>query len=132
MGDILPIRVQRKRTRGYRLPPNTKSVTRPGPFGNPFTVAAAEEWHREHGAPSNETPQDTAVRWFKEWIDGAKVCPELPPPPSKDEIRSKLRGFNLACYCPLGSACHVDVLLPIANGPYAADGTGDVRGNNQV
>lgn len=28
---------------------------------------------------------------------------------------AKLRGFNLACFCPLGSPCHADVLLEIAN-----------------
>lgn len=33
----MPKRVQRKRTKGYRLPANTVSVTRPGIFGNPFT-----------------------------------------------------------------------------------------------
>lgn len=114
---MMPVRVQRKRTRGYRLPPNTKSVTRPGPMGNPFSVAAAEEWHRSHGAPANESPQDTAVRWFREWIDGEKIRPDIPPPPTKDEIRRKLAGYNLACYCRPGTTCHTDVLLEIANGP---------------
>lgn len=32
----MPKRIQRKRTKGWRMPPNTVSVTRPGKFGNPF------------------------------------------------------------------------------------------------
>ena len=34
-----PTRIQRKRTKGWRMPPNTVSVTRPGWLGNPFKVA---------------------------------------------------------------------------------------------
>lgn len=32
----MPIRIQRKRTKGWKMPPNTVSVTRPGKWGNPF------------------------------------------------------------------------------------------------
>jgi hypothetical protein len=32
-------RIQRKRHKGWRMPPNTVSVTRPGKWGNPFRVA---------------------------------------------------------------------------------------------
>lgn len=28
---------------------------------------------------------------------------------------TSLRGKNLACWCPIGSPCHADVLLEIAN-----------------
>ena len=41
-----PKRIQRKRVKGWRMPDNTVSVTRPGRWGNPFPVsghrAAAE------------------------------------------------------------------------------------------
>lgn len=45
MGDVseAPHRVQRKRTKGWKMPENTVSVTRPGPYGNPYTVAGARE-----------------------------------------------------------------------------------------
>lgn len=36
--DGLPRRVQRKRVKGWRMPENTVSVCRPGPWGNPFIV----------------------------------------------------------------------------------------------
>jgi hypothetical protein len=31
-------------------------------------------------------------------------------------IREHLKGKNLACWCPLNSLCHADILLCIANG----------------
>lgn len=36
--------------------------------------------------------------------------------PTVEEIQTKLRGHNLACWCPLSQPCHADVLLEIANG----------------
>jgi len=34
----MPKRIQRKRTKGWKMPPNTISVTRPGRFGNKFII----------------------------------------------------------------------------------------------
>ena len=34
-----PKRIQRKRVKGWRMPDNTVSVTRPGRWGNPFPVS---------------------------------------------------------------------------------------------
>lgn len=34
---MTPKRFQLRRTKGWRLPPNTVSVARPGPYGNPFS-----------------------------------------------------------------------------------------------
>jgi hypothetical protein len=69
-----PIRIQRRRTPGWRKPPNTVCVNRitkdrPGKRGNPFTV---EEYGREE-----------AIRRYREWIAGKDL--------------SELRGKNLAC-----------------------------------
>jgi Domain of unknown function (DUF4326) len=36
-------------------------------------------------------------------------------PPSSAKIRQHLRGYDLACWCPLDEPCHADVLLEIAN-----------------
>lgn len=90
-----PMRVQRRRTKGYRMPPNTVSVTRPGRWGNPNTVA-------HHG-------QDGAVRAFERDLRAGILSFSI------DDVRRDLRGKNLACYCPLSSPCHADVLLEIAN-----------------
>lgn len=94
--EVKPIRVQRKRTKGFRLPPNTISVTRPGKWGNPFTV-------KEFG---NLGAVWKYEKWIKETLDGMEVA---------DRAREELRGYNLACFCSQDSECHADILLEIAN-----------------
>lgn len=98
-----PKRIQRKRTKGWRMPANTISVTRPGAFGNPFA-----QWDNE-----------TAVAAFRRWLEtgGAREWSS----PIMVECREtllrrlpELRGKNLACWCG-GEPCHADVLLEMAN-----------------
>ncbi len=86
----MPQRIQRKRTKGWKMPPNTVSVTRPGRYGNPFTFA-------------NSGNVDPVLRF------ACEVAPLLDLAP--------LRGKNLACFCSLESECHADVLLELANAP---------------
>lgn len=84
----MPERIQLRRTKGWRMPPNTVSVARPGRWGNPFTV-------------ENTGRVDAVLRF------ACEVAPLLDVTP--------LRGKNLACWCPLGAPCHADVLLEIAD-----------------
>jgi hypothetical protein len=51
--------------------------------------------------------REAAVRRFRAWL---KAHPEMIRCARKD-----LRGFNLACWCPLDEPCHADVLLEVAN-----------------
>ncbi len=112
----MPERIQRKRVKGWRMPPNTVSVTRPGPWGNPFRVNEKPDkrtlklwgWklkpgHWDGACPSSEE----AVRRFRACIafDGA----------SHYAAQKELRGKNLACFCEIGQPCHADVLLKLAN-----------------
>lgn len=92
----MPRRIQLSRKKGWRLPPNTKVVARPTRWGNPFRALTAEQ-----RAP--------AVARFRRWI-GSHAGEQL-----RDAVRSELRGFHLACWCPLDGSCHADVLLEIAN-----------------
>lgn len=88
-----PQRIQRQRIKGWRMPPNTVSVTRPGRYGNPYRVG----------------PDGTA----QECVDKFRAnMPEF----AKEAYRNELRGKNLACFCPLDQPCHADVLLEFANG----------------
>ena len=140
---VKPMRVQRLRKKGAKLPPNTVSVTRPGPFGNPFDFRKSEYcWIAlSYGCRADPRGrQEASVRAFREWIDpgygrrmvrmemqpgfggrgtmipaGPKV--EAGEAPSLKEVISKLRGKNLACFCKLGDPCHADALLEIANRP---------------
>lgn len=103
----MPVRVQLRRTKGWRMPKNTVKVSRPSIFGNPckvgmfkgYTAADAVRDYRRY------LERDLQVRSFENAFG---------PPPSLARIR-ELRGKNLACFCPLSTPCHADVLLEIAN-----------------
>lgn len=93
----MPIRIQRKRTKGWRMPENTVSVTRPGFFGNPFKVGY-------------DSSSQYAVNAYKEWLT------ETPEGRfTALEAKKKLKGKNLACFCRPNWPCHADILLEIAN-----------------
>ncbi len=114
----MPVRIQRKRTKGWRMPPGAISVGRPGPFGNPFTIAGC----RDAGYKGDDSA--LAIRcveafnawaftplWRNNW-DG----------PVSEAVRTKmldrlpeLRGKDLACWCRLDQPCHADILLKLAN-----------------
>ena len=89
-----PRRIQRRRTPGWRTPPNTVYVGRPTRWGNPFTVADGD--------------RATTVAAYRTWLTGQ---PELIA-----AARTLLAGRNLSCWCPTGQPCHADVLLAVANG----------------
>lgn len=89
----MPIRVQRKRTKGWKMPPNTVYVGRPSKWGNPFGVI-------EYG-------RRLAVFNFRQRMQNLLLV----NPSAFDELRGK----DLACWCPLNQLCHADVLLEIAN-----------------
>ena len=98
-----PVRVRLSRRRGWRMPPNTVSVARPGRWGNPHPVGPCPLCGVEHSA-------EDAVREFEA---------ELMMPmnyQARDAVWRELRGKNLACWCRLDATwCHADVLLRIAN-----------------
>lgn len=120
MADM-PKRIQRKRTKGWRLPENTVCVTRPGKWGNPFVV------HHPNGPEKMQQPMTPkmAVASFRSMIEkeGGWFPQPLPWPKGKipaqytsvEDVRRELRGKDLACFCPLDVPCHADVLLEIAN-----------------
>ena len=87
-----PKRIQRKRTKGWQMPPNCVYVGRPTKWGNPFTGKDAVEKYRD---------------WLLSWINSgdAGFLIDL----------NKLRGKDLACWCKLSDKCQADILLEIAN-----------------
>lgn len=107
----MPERIQRKRTKGWKMPENTVSVTRPGPFGNP--------WRAEDAAEAGYSrPQEMAVAAFVKWLAGDPAFKRADVDPGRDFILANvgsLRGKNLACFCPLDKPCHANVLLELAN-----------------
>ena len=98
--DVGPVRVQLRRTKGWRMPPNTVKVDRTTRWGNPFR---AGQW-RDYTAAD-------AVRHFEQWMRGDMSMSSVGEPPDL----AGLRGKNLACWCTPGEPCHADVLLKMAN-----------------
>ena len=103
----MPVRIQRKRTRGWRMPEHTKYVGRGSLYGNPYRVARSR---RELGAgdPMVVATPEEAVERFREWL-------HTPEGRLVGEACQRLWGLDLACWCPMGQPCHADVLLEEAN-----------------
>jgi len=105
-------RIQRKRTKDWRMPEGAVYVGRPTKWGNPYIVGRnyADGEHDE--IPYDNIDAETAVRWYREAIEnGISTAVNL----TIEEIKNELRGKDLACWCPLDQPCHADVLLEIAN-----------------
>lgn len=108
-----PVRIQRKRTKGWRMPPNTIYVGRPSRWGNPWIIRKA----REAGFVGTENELAAmCVSFFRNGLSAGL--------PAVDRVAGGihlLRGKNLACWCPLLDEngepfpCHADVLLELAN-----------------
>lgn len=84
-----PQRIQRKRTKGWKMPLNTVYVGRPSMYGN--YCDSLKEYEDEQKLLS-------------------KIFKNDPSP-----YLWQLKGKNLACWCPLNQPCHADILLEIAN-----------------
>lgn len=116
-----PQRMQLSRQRGFNLEASSrainglpaKRVTRPGKWGNPFTI---EETAKRYGLDA-EAAQAKAVALCGQWLRGT-LDPTLSPgpAPTREDVRAVLKGHNLACWCRPGTPCHADLLIEIANG----------------
>ena len=88
-----PKRIQRKRTKGWRLPKNAVYVGRPGKWGNPFVT---------HWKGIEMVSNQQAVDLY-----ASRLAPHLDFEP--------LRGKDVCCWCAPGEPCHGDVILELAN-----------------
>ena len=89
-------RIQRKRTRGWTMPPNAVYVGRPTKWGNPFQM-------------DKDQPRHVALSQYRSYV--------LSRPDLLAAAQQELRGKDLACWCREGEICHADVLIEIANQP---------------
>ena len=114
-----PVGVQLRRVAGWRMPPNTIKVCRPGRWGNPFVVSEARDaatcvalfenlmqgvW--SPGVTAHLPQGLSGYREHHEWLARLGGHP-------LDEVKD-LHGRNLACFCPLDAPCHRNVLLRLA------------------
>jgi hypothetical protein len=109
----MPKRIQRKRTKGWRMPVGAIYVGRPTRWGNPFIVSslaameAYADWRKNVDLWTKWPCVDaaTAIEAYREMKARYFTAAEL----------TALRGKDLACFCRLDQPCHADVLLELAN-----------------
>lgn len=111
-----PKRIQRKRTKGWRLPPDAVIVTRPTKWGNPFHIGGKlgdVPWKVVRVAGLTDQPVDTIIsrgmasRLYRVWLRE-----KLEDDPF---FLNPLMGRDLACWCSSTEPCHADILLEFAN-----------------
>ena len=107
-------RIQRKRTRGWRMPKGAIYCGRPTRWGNPWRVGNS-------GAIGERSTVEECLALYRQWIKYSLLGPPL----------GLVRGHDLACWChlcekhadglPMGekcpdcAPCHVDFLLEESN-----------------
>ncbi len=92
-----PQRIQRKRRKGWKMPPNTVYVGRPSKFRNMCRVGI-----------DVQTEEQAVFHFRRNVIHNEEY---------KEMVRNELKGKDLACWCRLSQPCHADVLLELANRP---------------
>ena len=115
-----PKRIQRRRTKGWRMPAGAVYVGRPSKWGNPFVVGAGYDapfvWHLESYEEANNhdglvtLSRAMAVEMFRAAFGTTSELAK-----ARTEHVAELRGKDLVCWCPLDQVCHADVLLEWAN-----------------
>lgn len=128
----MPERMQRQRTKGWTMPPNTIYVGRPSVYGNPFVhsdPAYAVKAYRLYLANSIDfvSPfvfSGPRLAEYKEnlpmevqvlGLDEPLTMMQCPNVIRLHDALPRLVGKNVSCWCPLDQPCHGDVLLRLAN-----------------
>lgn len=125
------LRVQRKRTKGFKMPEGAVYVGRGSKWGNPFKLIGdmiyVDAGHRRkmlskyvcYYQDGGHTVEEV-VKLFRDMLMN------LNSHEVEDEIKKKFRymrdtikdlqGKKLACWCAEGQCCHADSLIELANG----------------
>jgi hypothetical protein len=107
-----PVRIQRCRAKGWRMPHGAVYVGRPTKWGNPYVLKGRSTVvHVDHNGEwwSPDEAPGVAVRLFREDLWSGRLGITVA------DVRRELAGRDLACWCPPGRACHADVLVQVAN-----------------
>lgn len=116
----MPKRIQRKRTKGWRMPENTVFVGRPTKWGNPFKIG---EWteviHKSASYPYEMYMDSFRVEGASHAVNLFEMAAENKPDWFHESYKlpdiKELKGKNLACWCKQDEPCHADILLKLAN-----------------
>ena len=78
------------------IPEGAVAIVRPSIWGNPFKI-------------SKENSREKVIKEFEDALLQGKLRFTI------SEVREKLSGKDLACWCKVGDPCHGDVLIKYAN-----------------
>ena len=128
-GGVMPIRIQRQRTKDWRMPVGAVYVGRPSLWGNPWTMRDASDYR----VPVEDRPAFLVRKYRQElehlglvsdyamyvgdarWEATAEAIADSGASNMAEYAPLALRGKDLVCWCPLDQPCHADVLLELAN-----------------
>ena len=121
-------RIQRKRTKGWRKPPNTVYVGRGSKWGNPIKKIGSKFyliWGKSKFILREDTTIKDVLRWYERFFDPKFIQAwnlgnityywQIYHDKFKLLDLEELRGKNLMCWCKLNEPCHADILLRLAN-----------------
>ena len=92
-------RVQRRRVKGFKLPPKTICASRPSKLENPYRVG---QYYR-----GIYTTRSRAVELFREYVEKKNLTPLI--------LRLCADKDYVACWCGASEPCHTDVIVEIVN-----------------
>ena len=124
-----PQRIQRQRTKGWRMPEGAVYVGRPGRWGNPFLIGQP--------IPDCIGGRSGLINAYAGiYIDGVSLLTPsrlvedamhavalyyywviMTVPFTRATAMQELARKDLACWCPAAGPCHADLLLELANQP---------------
>lgn len=131
-----PQRIQQRRTAGWKMPPNARSVARPSKYGNLFAIERLL-WDPQFGwqwrvtDPAGIAEGVDELNVFAVKVKARQFAVELyelhtgPMGAYEfddvEQVRRDLAGRDLACWCELPEPgeidwCHARILLEISNG----------------
>ena len=115
-----PVRVQIKRTKGFKMPENTVYVGRGTVHRNPFVRGKKMTYPLYTCLNNLDKTLYGSNQIIKDDLEALRLyettfwefyLPEL----GGNELLTQLKGKNLACSCPINAPCHADYLLNIVN-----------------
>lgn len=124
-GGPVPVRIQRRRTRGWRAHANAVYIGRPTMWANPIRISRrGDAWEvaAPHGGgllaetETRREAHETAAGLYRRYATHqyAGDPPHWFQSPRPEDVAA-LAGRDLMCWCPPGLPCHADVLLELAN-----------------
>ena len=109
-------RIRLSRAAGFRLPPNTINVARPGKLGNPFVVG---KWGTRPQCVS--ALASLSAGFINLGTSQVTIDAQLALWGHIHAVRDRFAGRDVACWCSLDGPCHGDVYLHLWNGGSIAD-----------